>query len=79
MSERTSKGVKHQKVRAKQALSRVENGHLKRKERGRKDARMVAAVKAGSLPFTPAILSWLSTKLNKRSSLIKQEDLAKIK
>ncbi|QVL33130.1 hypothetical protein KIH39_04225 [Telmatocola sphagniphila] len=77
MAERISRGVRMKMTQVDQHLSRIENGHEKRKERIRKDARMLAAVKAGKLPYTPAIMSWLSTKLNKRSSLIKPEDIAK--
>ncbi len=57
--------------------SRIENGHRKRGERSRRDATMKELIKTGSLPFTPAILSWLSAKLNKPGRLITPEDVAK--
>ena len=75
MAERISRGVRMQMTFADQRKSRIINGHDKRKERTRKDAKMLAAVKAGSLPYTPPVMSWLSTKLEKRSSLIKPEDI----
>lgn len=55
--------------------SRLRNGKVKLKERVRRDARMLEAVKAGKLPFIPTIMSWLSTKLDKPSRLIQQEEV----
>lgn len=55
--------------------SRLRNGKLKVKERARRDARMLQAVKKGKLPYIPTIMSWLSAKLDKPSRLIKQEDI----
>jgi hypothetical protein len=57
------------------ALSRRVNGMLKMKERIRRDARLTELVKKGKLPYTPAILSWLSVKLDKPSSRIGQADI----
>jgi len=55
--------------------SRYRNGLLKTKERARRDSRMLEAVKKGQLPYAPVVMSWLSTKLGKRSSLITQTDV----
>ncbi len=44
------------------ALSRLLNGEIKVKERARRDARMLLALKKGTLPYTPVIMSWLSVK-----------------
>lgn len=55
--------------------SRLRNGKVKVKERTRRDARMLAAVKEGKLPYIPTILSWLSVKLDKPGRLITQEDV----
>jgi len=55
--------------------SRLRNGKLKVKERARRDARMLTMVKGGKLPFIPTIMSWLSTKLDKPSRLITQEEV----
>ena len=60
-----------------QQKSRIENGHLKRAERERRDARLQTLVKNGKLPFTPPVLSWLSAKLDKPGRLITQEDVDK--
>jgi hypothetical protein len=58
-----------------QAFSRRTNGMRKMKERERRDARMTELVKKGKLPYTPSILSWLSTKLDKPASRIEQSDV----
>jgi hypothetical protein len=60
------------------AESRRRNGVDKVKERARRDARMRETVKQGKLPFTPPVMSWLSTKLKKPSRLITQADVAKV-
>ncbi len=40
------------------------------KEVARRDARYLARVRAGSHPYTPAVMSWLSRKLEKPASRI---------
>jgi hypothetical protein len=52
------------------ALSRRENGMVKSKERVRRDLRMTALVKKGSLPYTPPVMSWLSVQLDKPATKI---------
>jgi predicted DNA-binding transcriptional regulator len=59
------------------AKSRRENGMIKVKERVRRDLRMTETVKKGSLPYIPAVMSWLSVKLDKPSSEITADDVAK--
>jgi hypothetical protein len=59
-----------------QKQSRLNNGFLKAKERARRDARMLAIVTSGKLPFTPPVMSWLSVKTNKPSRLITAADIA---
>ena len=56
---------------ATRARSRV----VKSKERARRDARMVEKLKGGSLPYTPAVMSWLSRTLDKKASCITGEDV----
>jgi hypothetical protein len=63
------------RILAGQQQSRIENGHLKRAERDRRDERLKTLVKKGKLPFTPTVLSWLSTKLDKPGRLITQADV----
>jgi hypothetical protein len=65
------------RILAGQQQSRIENGHLKRAERERRDDRLKTLVKSGKLPFTPPVLSWLSAKLDKPGRLITQEDVDK--
>lgn len=65
------------RILAGQQQSRIENGHLKRAERERRDERLKTLVKKGKLPFTPPVLSWLSAKLNKPGRLITQADVDK--
>ena len=60
------------------AESRRVNGHLKAKERVRRDARMLGLVKGNKLPYTPPILSWLSVQLDKPSTRITQADVDKL-
>ena len=50
------------------------NRVFKDRERARRDARMVNAVQAGQLPYPPAVMSWLSRKLDKPSTKITSED-----
>jgi hypothetical protein len=65
------------RILAGQQQSRIENGHLKRAERERRDERLRTLVKDGKLPFTPPVMSWLSAKLNKPGRLITQADVDK--
>jgi hypothetical protein len=55
--------------------SRLVNGILKVKERRNRDARMMAIVKKGKLPYLPSVMSWLSGQLDKPSRLITPEDV----
>ena len=73
--ERMGRGVRWDFRRAKQIVSLAENAPRKRTERSRRAARMVALVKAGTYPYTPAVLSWLSTELDKPGRLITQADI----
>jgi len=51
------------------------NTALKTGERARRDARMLGKIKAGSLPYAPGVMSWLSRKLDVRSSRITQDQV----
>lgn len=73
-SRKRRKQMRQRDMRA----SRIENGMLKRKERTRRDASMTALVKKGTLPFTPAILDWLSVQIDKPGRLITPEDVQKL-
>jgi hypothetical protein len=67
--------IRREQIRHDQKVSRRENGILKVKERARRDARMLGVIKDKKLPYLPAVMSWLSVKLDKPSRLIKQEEV----
>ena len=60
------------------ALSRRTNGMRKTAERERRRVRMIEIIKKGKLPYTPAIMSWLSAELDKPSKQIVQADVDKL-
>ena len=57
------------------AATRGRNRPVKIKERERRDARMIEEVRAGSLPYAPTVMSWLSRKLDKRATKITPENI----
>ena len=57
------------------AQSRIRNGAEKKKERVRRQTRMVELLKKGRLPYTPSIMSWISAQLDKPTTRITQEDV----
>ncbi len=65
MAERMSTATRMNRARANGKLSRISNGHLKRKERANRDKKMAELVKKGPFPFTPAIQSWVSEQMGK--------------
>ncbi len=67
--------IRREQRRVDMAESRKRNGTRKEKERTRRDARMLELVKGGKLPYTPPVLSWLSTRLDKPASRITQADV----
>jgi len=70
--------IRREQRRVDMAESRHRNGILKSKERARRDARMLETVKKGKLPYTPPVMSWLSTQLDKPSRLITPDDIQKL-
>ena len=75
MAERMSTADRMDRQRANGRLSRIENGHLKRKERTSRDAKMVALIKAGKFPYIPSVMSWASTQLGKRASMLTEAEV----
>ena len=51
------------------------NRVFKDAERGRRDTRMLTLIRGGTPPFSPAVMSWLSRKLDKPSAKITASDL----
>ena len=68
MAERMSTRVRYDRIRDKHAESRTVNGHLKRKERANREARMLHLIKTGKFPYIPSVQTWLSDKFNVRFS-----------
>ena len=60
------------------AESRRTNSPRKLKERARRKTRMLEIVKQGKLPYTPAVMSWLSSELDTPSGRIQQEDVERL-
>ncbi len=73
-----SRRIRREQRQFDQAQSRSRNGFVKAKERVRRDARMLAIVQKGKLPYPPAVMSWLSTKTKKPSRLITAADIEKL-
>ena len=77
MAERMSTARRMDRARANGRITRGENSQLKRKERANRDKRMKALVEKGAFPFTPAIMSYLSVKLGKPTTMITADDAKK--
>ena len=73
MAERMSTRVRYDRIRDNGAISRTVNGHLKRKERASRDARMKKLVTEGTFPYTPAVRSWLSVTVGIPFTQISEE------
>ncbi|MCS6851517.1 MAG: hypothetical protein NZ700_10170 [Gemmataceae bacterium] len=73
-----SRRIRREQRRADMAESRHRNGIRKSRERTRRNTRMLALLKAGRLPYTPAVLSWLSERLQKPARRITQEDVDRL-
>ena len=56
-------------------VTKLENREVKDKERIRRRNRMVASLRAGSLPYAPPVMSWLSRELDKKPARITQADV----
>jgi hypothetical protein len=70
--------IRREQRRYDMAMSRKVNGMRKDKERDRRRSRMLEILKKGKLPYTPAVLSWLSVELDKPSAKIVQADVDKV-
>jgi hypothetical protein len=70
--------IRREQRQADMAESRRRNGTLKTKERARRRARLIEALKKGKPPYSPTVRSWLSAELDKPSKQITQEDVNKL-
>ena len=67
--------IRRMQRQADMKTSRRKNGVLKKKERARRDARMLELLKQGKIPYIPSVMSWLSEHLGKKSARITQADV----
>lgn len=74
MAYRMSTATRMDRIRANGKISRIENGHLKRKERANRDKKMVELIKNGKFPYIPSVMSWVSVKLGKPASLVTEAE-----
>ena len=74
MAERMSTATRMNRSRAKGKISRIENGHLKRKERTSRDKKMVELIKKGTFPYIPSVIVWGSVKLGKPSTQVSEAE-----
>ena len=72
---KVKRGMRLARRQADALKTRARNVKRKDAERNRRDARMLAGISAGSLPYTPEVMSWLSRKLGKPSRKITQADI----
>jgi hypothetical protein len=70
--------IRREQRQADMRESRRRNGINKVKERARRDLRMVDIIKNSKPPYLPAVMSWLSAKLDKPSRQITAEDVSKV-
>ena len=59
----------------KASRARKRNSPSNAREVARRDARMLAKVRSGSLPYTSAVMSWLSRRLDKPATRILPADV----
>jgi len=74
MAERMSTSTRMGRARANGKISRIENGHLKQKERKARDKRMAELVAKGKFPYAPSVMSYLSVKLGKPTKQITEAE-----
>jgi|YNPBryunderm2012_1023409.scaffolds.fasta_scaffold41748_1 hypothetical protein len=75
MAKRMSTATRMDRMRDNAAITRRKKGVIKRKERANRDIRMKELLKKGTLPYTPAIMSWVSVQLGKPASRVTAEDI----
>jgi hypothetical protein len=73
MAHRMSTRVRYDRIRDNSAISRTYNGHLKRKERANRDARIKKLIQTGTFPYTPPVQSWLCEQLGLKLSQVTEQ------
>jgi hypothetical protein len=74
MAYRMSTATRMDRSRANGKISRIENGHLKRKERANRDKKMVELIQKGKFPYIPSVMSWISEQLGKPSTQVTEAE-----
>ena len=78
MANRMSTARRMDRARDNAAISRAVNGERKRKESDNRAKRMKELLKKGSFPYTPAVMSWVSTQLGKPASKVTADECKKL-
>ena len=60
---------------AKATATRRQNSPIKTRERARREAKMLTLLKDNKPPYTPAVMSWLSRKLDKPAGKITPKEI----
>ena len=78
MAHRMSTAQCQDRARDNAAISRAENGARKRKASASRETRMKGLLKAGTYPYTPAVMSWVCVQLGRKTTEITAEDCKKL-
>jgi hypothetical protein len=70
--------IRREQRQVDMAESRRVNSKYKDKERVRRDDRMMGLLKQGKMPYTPAVLSWLSARLDKPAGRLTDADVQQV-
>lgn len=70
--------IRRDQRRFDMATSRTVNGHLKTRERDRRESRMIGLLKASKFPYTPSVMSWVSREIGKPASKITEAEVGKL-
>ena len=76
MADRMSTATRMNRARANGKISRIVNGHLKRKERANRDKKMADLIKKGPFPYIPSVQSWVSEKMGKPFTQVTEAEAA---
>ncbi|GEM_PF-938371 len=63
---------------ANQIVTRRHNSLVKAAQADRREQSMLTVMRAGQLPYTAGVMSWLSDKLGKKASRITQQDVEQV-
>ncbi len=78
MAERMSTATRMDRNRADGIITRGEKSAAKRIARANREKRMLAAIKKGPYPYTPAVQSWISVKLGKTWRQVTEAEAKKL-